>query len=208
MDNQSFIPLNSLIDIQANANPGNGGNGPILLPVFETKGSDGQQIFTASIIGPISNLVEYTLLIQVLDRATPGQVVRLILDTQGGQVDTAVAIANAIRRSKATVIGIANGQVMSSASTFIFPACHKFEIRRGAIFMFHSSTHNQSGKSMVIRDYAITIIDYLKQCLQMVVDLGLLEPSELEQIIEKKATIFLPGEIVKSRMLLKGHTVS
>lgn len=162
---------------------------------------------TGSIVGIIGDAYDYEDLIVALMTANIDTTIRIILDTPGGRIDTAAMIANAIKNSAGRVIGVAHGQVMSSGSTLVFAACSSYEIRPGAIFMFHGSSHAQQGKSLAIRDYAVAHIDYITACLDRAVELGMLLPEEKVQIIEKQSTIYLPGNIVMTRMKAKGLNV-
>lgn len=176
------------------------------MPILHRNVGDLHEITTA-IVGVIGDPFDYEPLLQALYTATTDTTIRILCDTTGGRVDTAAIIANAIKNSAGRVVGVAHGQTMSSASTLVFAACNAFEIRPGANFMFHGTTHNQQGKSIAIRDYAITVIDYITMCLKRVVELGMLTDDELTQILDKRATIFLDGQTVKARMLAKGVQV-
>jgi ATP-dependent protease ClpP protease subunit len=177
------------------------------MPVMGVGAKD-SPCWTAPIIGPIGDIADYYGLLSLLEFADAQTTVRIIIDSPGGRVDTAAVIANAIAQSKASVIGVANGQVMSSASTLIFPACKKWEIRAGAKFMFHGTIQGQQGKSMTIRDSTITVIEYIKQQLTRVAELGILTSEEVDKIMGTKGTVFLLGSVVKARMQQKGIAVS
>ena len=178
------------------------------MPIFcEAKESDTFSC-VAPIIGQIGPISDYYGLLSALEFANEKSVIRILLDTPGGRVDTSVVLANAICCTKATVIGVATGQVMSSASTFIFPACKQFEIRAGSRFMFHSTLQGQQGKSLAIRDSTMSVIEYIKQQLEKVINLGMLTAEELDKIMGTKATVFHSGQVIKARMQQKGLAVT
>jgi len=178
------------------------------MPVFCTPGADGAFTCTAPLIGPLGDISDYYGLLSALEFADEKTIIRLLLDTPGGRVDTAAVLANAICCTKATVIGVANGQVMSSASTLIFPACKQWEIRVGAKFMFHGTIQGQQGKSLAIRDSTLLVIEYFKNLFARLSTMGILTDEEIDKIMGTKATVFHPGQVIKARMQQKGLAVS
>lgn len=92
----------------------------------------------------IGDPVDYCELIHTLDHASEGETIALHFATDGGTMESAIVILHAIMRTKAHVIGYADGGV-ASAGTIIFLACHEYIVEPFAHFLFHDGTQGNSG---------------------------------------------------------------
>lgn len=84
--------------------------------------------------------------------------VRIILNTRGGRLDTAIQFIRVMSESKAHIITSIEGDCMS-AGTMIFLAGHEFEIAAHSSIMIHNYTGFLGGKAHEIHSQS----DFQKQ---------------------------------------------
>ena len=94
---------------------------------------------------PIGQPSEYIHLVEMLNTASPYDVIHLHLNTPGGYLNTAISIIHAIQTTHATVLGYADGEV-ASAGTLILLSCHQFMISPYSHMMIHDGSYGPIGK--------------------------------------------------------------
>lgn len=89
--------------------------------------------------GEIGDPIDYVDIIHVLDTAHESDHVHLHLNTEGGQLTTAITLIHAMRRTKALITTHADGEV-SSAGTILFLSGHMMAVYDYSHFMFHDGS--------------------------------------------------------------------
>lgn len=144
-----------------------------------------------------SRMVQH--LVQLLDHATEEQTFTFYISSGGGQVQAMAAIVSAMKRSKARIVTVAVGAVMSAA-TVIWWAGQERVIYPGAAFMFHFSSHVDYGNSRGISQRAQSLVQYVQQnLLQPMVEEKLLTDLEMSTILSGE-DVFIPAMVMQQRM--------
>lgn len=81
----------------------------------------------------------YTDLAFTLDHAVEGDEIHLHFATGGGDMESAIVLVHAIRRTKARVVGYADGGV-ASAGTILLLSCHEIVISEFSHFLMHDGS--------------------------------------------------------------------
>lgn len=97
------------------------------------------------IFDEIQDPADYVDFITALDTASENDLINVYLNTPGGNLMTAISIIHAIKRSDATVIAHADGEV-ASAGSLIFFACPNKVIMPYAHLMLHDASMFSGGK--------------------------------------------------------------
>ena len=175
------------------------GDAPAITIGPRTDGKSGRYI-TVQITGPIETVYQYLEFIQVLDMATPDDIIDVMLDTPGGCVFTTQVLLEHMNSCRAKVTSVANGLV-ASAGTFLWFFSKNKQVNDWATFMFHSSSHVDMGKSLSIQETAKEMVAYMQNTVKAMIKAGLLTAEEAGKIFKQKKDLFLPGSIIRSRML-------
>lgn len=83
---------------------------------------------------------------QVLAAAGPNDLVRILINSDGGSVATALLLCKAIRECEAHTVAYI-GFMCASAATAIALACSEWEIDDNSSFMLHTATYGAYGKA-------------------------------------------------------------
>jgi len=97
------------------------------------------------IVGFVQGPEEFIDLFDMLQNASPEDMVFLHINTPGGNLDTVLQLVHSIQNSKAVVIGAAEGEV-ASAGSIIFFACDSFIINPYSHFLLHDGSTGVIGK--------------------------------------------------------------
>lgn len=130
----------------------------------------------------IEEPAEYNELCYRLAAAEDGEVFNLHLNTPGGMVDSAFMIVDAIKRSKATVVGHLSGTV-ASAGTIISMACDNLVVADHISFMIHNYSAGMSGKGHEMKARQKFMDDSLNEAFKTFYK-GFLSDDEMQRIIE------------------------
>ncbi len=124
----------------------------------------------------------YNELCFLLENADEDTTVNLYLNTPGGIIDSAFMITNAIKKSKATVIGNLAGTV-ASAGTLIAMACNKLVVNPHVSFMIHNYSGGMAGKGHEMKARQKFTDDHLNEAFNYYYS-GFLTEDEREKVIE------------------------
>ena len=91
------------------------------------------------LIGELGSAEKYTDAFEILRNAQAGSRVTIYINGPGGHADTCIQFINAIRDSKATVVGVLDGIAMS-AHAIILMACHVVMVHPFTQFMAHHAS--------------------------------------------------------------------
>lgn len=103
------------------------------------------------ISGDIEEPSEYTEWFNEIRHARDGDVIKIYINSCGGDLFTAIQFMRVLRETKALVIVSVEGACMSAA-TMIFLAADKFEISAHSSFMFHNYSGGAIGKGGEMMD--------------------------------------------------------
>lgn len=95
--------------------------------------------------GEIESADEYIEWFDIIRHAGPTDVVRIIVNSYGGDLFTAIQFLRVLTETEATVIVSVEGACMSAA-TMIFLAADQFEVSEHSMFMFHNYSGGVVGK--------------------------------------------------------------
>jgi ATP-dependent protease ClpP protease subunit len=95
--------------------------------------------------GNIESADEYIEWFDVIRHAGPNDVIRIIINSYGGDLFTAIQFLRVIGETDATIIVSVEGACMSAA-TMIFLSADQFEVSEHSMFMFHNYSGGVMGK--------------------------------------------------------------
>lgn len=134
----------------------------------------------------LTNAIEepqlYNELCYLLSTASKDTTVIIHINTPGGIIDSAFMITNAIKVSKATVIGHLSGTV-ASAGTLISMACDELNLTPHLSFMIHNYSGGMAGKGHEMKARQKFTDDHLSDAFSYFYA-GFLNEDEMEKVIE------------------------
>ena len=125
----------------------------------------------------------YTDMIHTIRSASADSVIYLCVNTPGGRLDTGIQLINAIKSSKATIVGVLDAEA-SSMGSIILLAADQYIINDNCRMMFHDfsgGTSNGKGNEQ-IKELTAAIQLYNK--LLKSVCVPFLSTDEVERIIK------------------------
>lgn len=177
--------------------------GSVNIPVITVGPNAGNKAglhYTVQITGAIEHVYQFLEFIQVLDLATENDKIDVMLDTPGGCVFTTQLLLERMNSCKATVTTIAAGLV-ASAGTFLWFFSKQREVQDLALFMFHSSSHGDAGKTLAIQETSTEMVKYMQKTVRAMIEAGIITAEEAGKIFRQKKDLFVPGKIIRARML-------
>lgn len=151
--------------------------------------------------GDIEDVWFYSGLVHLLEKARPNDHFTFRFNSPGGHVSSVQSLVPAMRGSAAHITGIAEGDVMSAATSLFF-ACDSYKITPYSVFMFHDGSSRVGGKMGEILKYAESSIKLYEK-----LDRDLLTPylstSEIEEFQAGSDLYILADEMIKR---IKKHT--
>lgn len=124
----------------------------------------------------------YNELCYLLATAREGTTVDLYLNTPGGIIDTAFMLADAIKASKAKVIGHLAGTV-ASAGTIIAMVCDEITVAPHLSFMIHNYSGGMQGKGNELKARQQFVDAQLNDAFKQFYS-GFLTEDEMDRVIE------------------------
>jgi ATP-dependent protease ClpP protease subunit len=124
----------------------------------------------------------YNEMCYLLATARKGTTVELFLNTPGGIIDTAFMLADAIRSSKAKVIGHLAGTV-ASAGTIIAMVCDEIRTAPHLSFMIHNYSGGMQGKGNELKARQQFVDAQLNSAFKTFYS-GFLTEEEMDKVIE------------------------
>jgi len=148
--------------------------------------------------GSITSPEDYIEILQTLRDATAGESIKIILNTGGGQVSTAVQIIAGIRNCAGKVTCVIEGEC-HSAGTFIFLAADEWIVNHNSLMLIHNYSGGAYGKGADLVQNVLAQDKWLKQLVRETYE-GFLEPEEIESVIDGKDT-WLGTEEITERLV-------
>jgi len=144
----------------------------------------------------IDNPANWREEIQCIRNAGPNDVVHMLINTDGGRLDTAFAIINAMQHCQGKIITELVGSCCS-AGTAIFVHGDEFIINELQVnFMIHQASHGYAGIDSHVYDYAVHSREHLKTLYKAVYG-GFLSDEEIDSVTNGRELWLKPEEILE-----------
>ena len=150
--------------------------------------------------GEILDPEEYIDWFHVIRHAKEGDVVKIYINSGGGNVDTAIQFLRVLSETDATVITSIEG-VCASAATMIFLQGHQMEISDHSLVMFHNYAGGSFGKGGEMYDQIAFERKWSKALLENVYK-GILTEKEIASMLDNK-DIWMDGQELLERVKAK-----
>lgn len=147
--------------------------------------------------GRIGDPWNYNDICNVLRNAVPDDLVVLRINSEGGQIRSAIQIINAIKESQAFVVGYIE-QVCMSAATFIFLSCDDWVVTDDTELMCHTTSAGVYGKEHETYDAAVFSRKHIHGLLRRYYE-HFLYPEELEKVLAGN-DVYLDADEVDERL--------
>jgi ATP-dependent protease ClpP protease subunit len=154
-------------------------------------------IFDLYLCGEILPPENYIDQFEIIRNAGENDVIRLHINSAGGDLSTAIQFNRVIQESQAQICASAEGYCMSAA-TMIFLAADMFEISDHCFFMFHNYSGGSFGKGGEMYDHIVSERKWSDKLVNKVYS-DFLTPEEIKSILDNK-DIWMDGEEVKIRL--------
>ena len=154
-------------------------------------------LITIYISGSIEAPEKYIGCIDAIRNANETDVIRIHINSPGGDLFTTIQFIRAIAESSAMVICSAEGACMSAA-TMLFLSGQRFEISEHCLFMFHNYSGGTFGKSGEMYDQLVNERKWSENIIRKVYQ-GFLTETEIRSILDNK-DIWMEGHEVMKRL--------
>ena len=138
---------------------------------------------------------EYSELIALLKFANENDVVEIEINNNGGHIDTALQIKNAIHECKAQVITCLNVAAHSAAGV-VFLSGHSYKIGKYGSLLIHEGSTGYVGKPSDLRRHSEFQNAQLERVVRDVYE-EILTPSEIEAVLNGLELILDDTELMK-----------
>jgi ATP-dependent protease ClpP protease subunit len=152
------------------------------------------------LVGEIGESNQYTEWFDEIRHASPDDVVKIYINSCGGDLWTAIQFMRVIRECRAPVVASVEGACMSAA-TIVFLMSDSFEISPHSMFMFHNYSGGTVGKGGEMVDQIYHERKWSSKLLAEIYA-NFLKKEEINAILDNK-DIWMEGEEVAKR--LKGR---
>lgn len=164
--------------------------------VFITKQVVPSNYFEIYLDKPISEPNNYRKAFEVFKKAQEGDLIKIHIDTPGGNVDTAIKFINAIQETEASVLGSLE-QKAYSAGSLILLSCPMVQVKPWASFMAHSASSGFWGTFSGMKEQLVFFEKEVNRLMEKTYE-GFLTPNEIDDVVKGRREIWLPDkEIVK-----------
>ena len=154
--------------------------------------------------GPIGDPSEYRELISLLFNAGEGDTINIIINSEGGQLDTAMAIIEGLKNTAAHVTAVLVGACHSAAS-IISMYCDEVVVLESAYSMVHTASFGSAGTAGNVKSHTEFIAKQVDKILAETYE-GFLSKDELSKVRSGVEMWFDAAEI-KKRMVGRGKAM-
>lgn len=144
------------------------------------------------------DLALYAELIFLLANAKEEDTVNIFITSPGGSVFSGMAIANAIRASKAKVNTIIAGLAASIAAVIWFAGKERYTLPY-SLLMIHGSSHFDGGKSALVVERAQQYVRFSQMINSSAVKYGIITEEEFLKITEDRIDLRIFGKDLMKR---------
>lgn len=152
-------------------------------------------VFLDTDIGEPSN---YRDLLSLMFNSSEDDTIALYINSHGGQLDTALAIVEGLKATKAHVIAIIIGACHSAAS-IISMYCHEVAVLDNAYSMVHTASFGASGNTGNVKAHTEFTIRQVEKLLNETYE-GFLNKDELAKI-KSGVEMWFDAEEIRKRMV-------
>lgn len=157
-------------------------------------------LHTFYLSGTIEESKEYTEWFDTIRNAGETDIVKIHINSPGGDLFTAIQFMRVLAESSATIVVSVEGACMSAA-TMIFLAGENFEVSEHSMFMFHNYSGMAIGKGGEMYDNIVHERKWSENILRSVYE-DFLTEDEIKSILDNK-DIWMDGQEVIKRIKLK-----
>lgn len=150
--------------------------------------------------GNIESADEYIEWFDVIRHSGPTDVIRLFINSYGGDLFTAIQFMRVLSETEATVIVSVEGACMSAA-TMIFLCADQFEVSEHTMFMFHNYSGGVIGKGGEMLDQLQHERVWSEKLLRDIYK-DFLNEEEIKSMLNNK-DLWMDGEQVIKRLEVK-----
>ena len=147
--------------------------------------------------GEITDPEDYTDWFDTIRHADENDVIKIYINSCGGNLYTAIQFMRVMSECKGTIIASAEGACMSAA-TIIFLCADQWEVSPHSVFMFHNYSSGTVGKGGEMFSQLVHEKKWTERIFTNVYS-HFLSDAEIKSIIEDK-DIWMDGEEVVKRM--------
>lgn len=141
-------------------------------------------LHTLYVTGEITGPDDYTDVFEGIRMAGPGDVVKIHINSPGGDLFTAIQFMRVLKETEAKVICSVEGACMSAA-TLIFLSADQFEISDHSVFMFHNYSTFMYGKGGELFDGIMHDRKWSENLLKTEYE-GFLTEDEVDSVLNNK----------------------
>ena len=146
-------------------------------------------------VGEITTPDDYVEWYEIIRNATENDVIKIHINSPGGNLFTAVQFMRVMGESQARIIASVEGACMSAA-TMVFLSADGFEISEHSMFMFHNYSGGTIGKGGEMYDNIMYERKWSDKFMRSVYS-GFLTDIEIKSMLENKDIWMDPEEVFK-----------
>lgn len=147
---------------------------------------------------------EYTDWFEIIRNSTQNDIVRIHINSYGGDLFSAIQFMRVLAETEATIIASVEGACMSAA-TMIFLCADAFEVSEHSMFMFHNYSGGTFGKGGEMLDQLQHEREWSEKLLRQVYS-DFLTDKEINAMLDNK-DIWMDGDEVITRLEKKAKKV-
>jgi ATP-dependent protease ClpP protease subunit len=151
--------------------------------------------------GEIESSENYIEWFQTIRHASEADIIKIYINSPGGDAFTAIQFIRAIQESDATIIMSVEG-MCASAATMIFLQGHSFEVSEHSVFLFHNYSGGTVGKGGEMWQQLQHERKWSESLMKGCYD-GFLTEKEISSLLDNK-DIWMDGSAVIKRLKAKG----
>jgi ATP-dependent protease ClpP protease subunit len=151
--------------------------------------------------GEIDSPENYIEWFQTIRHASENDIIKIYINSPGGDAFTAIQFIRAIQESDATIIMSVEG-MCASAATMIFLQGHSFEVSEHSVWMIHNYSSGVMGKGHEIHSQAIFDKGWSEKMIREIYK-DFLSEKEITKVLDG-ADLWMGGDEVIKRLKAKG----
>jgi ATP-dependent Clp protease, protease subunit len=155
------------------------------------------------ITGTIESADEYTEWFHTIRNANATDVVKLHINSPGGDLWTAIQFVHVLAETEATIQIVVEGACMSAA-TLLFLMGHEFEVSPHAMFMIHNYSGGSLGKGGEMYDNIVHERKWSENLLHDAYD-GFLTQDEIKSVLDNKDLWMGTNEVLERLEKRQGY---
>ena len=147
--------------------------------------------------GDIEEPSQYRDLVSLLFNAGEQDSINIFINSDGGHLDTALAIVEGVKVTQASVTAVINGACHSAAS-IISMFCHDVIVMDSAYSMIHTASFGSSGSAGNVKAHTEFTVKQVDKLLNEAYE-GFLSPEELASV-KTGVELWFSAADIRSRM--------